>query len=247
MSTAQPTPKHIAIVMDGNGRWAQARDLPRISGHEAGAESVRQTIQSCIKQGIEVLTLFAFSAENWGRPQDEVDALMQLFVESLNNEADELASHNVRLRIIGDRSRFSQRLQQAIADAEQKTVQSSGLMVVIAVNYSGRWDLTQATQTIAQHVANGQLAPSDVDEACLSQHLCLADLPEPDLLIRTSGEIRLSNFLLWQVAYAELYFTPVLWPDFNAAEFEKALAFYRTRERRFGLTQSQTQETMHAE
>lgn len=244
MHSAQPTPlpRHIAIVMDGNGRWAKQRGLPRVAGHEAGAKSIQQTIRSCAEKGIEVLTIFAFSAENWGRPQAEVDALMQLFIHTLQQQTDELTKHHIQLRVMGDRSRFPAALQDEIARSEQKTAGNTGLTLVIAANYSGRWDITQATRAVAQKVTLGELSVDAIDEAALQQHLSMSDLPEPDLLIRTSGEIRISNFLLWQIAYAELYFTPILWPDFDERALEDALAFYAKRERRFGLTQDQLKE-----
>lgn len=236
-------PKHIAIVMDGNGRWAGRRNLPRIAGHKAGADAVHRTIKFFGEAGVKVLTLFAFSAENWGRPQEEVQALMQLFIHTLREQTDVLAYKGVRLRVAGDASQFSEELQHEITMAEQKTAANQGMTLVIAANYSGRWDITQATKRIAQEVADGTLSVQNIDQNRIQQYLSLADLPEPDLFIRTSGEIRISNFLLWQIAYSELYFTEVLWPDFDEVQCQKALDFYATRERRFGLTQEQISET----
>lgn len=228
-------PTHIAIVMDGNGRWAKQRNLPRVSGHEAGAESVRKTIEHCGKLGVKVLTVFAFSRENWGRPEDEVNALMQLFLESLCNETEQLAEHNIQLRFIGDISMFNMELQDQIKVSQEKTAANDGLIFVIAANYSGKWDITQAMQQIAAN----QCPPEAINEELISAYLSTAKLPDPDLFIRTSGEQRLSNFLLWQAAYSEFYFSDVYWPDFNEAELDKALAFYASRQRRFGLTQEQ--------
>lgn len=231
-------PQHIAIVMDGNGRWAKSRHMPRISGHRAGAKAIQKVIKHCGKRGIKALSIFAFSSENWGRPQKEVDALMKLFLETLRKETDQLAKHKVRMRIIGDRSRFSQDLQREIIIAEQKTAHNTDLNLTIAANYSGRWDITQAMQRIAQD----QIAPEKIDETVIARYLSLADLPDPDLFIRTGGELRISNFFLWQTAYCELYFSDLMWPQFDEQEIDKALEFFATRERRFGLTHEQVKE-----
>nr|VFK17152.1 MAG: undecaprenyl diphosphate synthase [Candidatus Kentron sp. LPFa] len=232
-------PRHIAIIMDGNGRWARRRHLPRIAGHRAGVDSVRRIVRVCGEMEIKVLTLFAFSSENWQRPREEVRFLMDLFMSALKNEVKELDRHNIRLRIIGDRSAFSERLQQVMGESEHITDDNTGLTLVIAANYGGRWDLSQATRSIAHRVATGQLHPENIGPETIQRHLCLHDLPEPDLFIRTSGEKRISNFLLWQMAYTELYFTSVLWPDFDREILEDALAFYASRQRRFGQTDEQ--------
>lgn len=228
-------PSHIAIVMDGNGRWATQRDLPRVSGHEAGAESVRKAIEYCGKLGVNVLTVFAFSRENWGRPEPEVNALMQLFLEALCNETEQLADHNIKLKFIGDISMFNNKLQAQIKVSQERTAANNGLTFVIAANYSGKWDIMQAMQQIVAK----KIKSEDINEDLISSYLSTASLPDPDLFIRTSGEQRISNFLLWQAAYSEFYFSDVLWPDFNETELDKALAFYASRQRRFGLTQEQ--------
>lgn len=231
----QDLPQHVAVIMDGNGRWAKKRFLPRVAGHQRGLESVRQMVKACVRLEIKYLTLFAFSSENWRRPAEEVTFLMSLFMEALDREVKKLHEANVVLKLIGDRSLFNQALQQKMLEAEQKTQENSGLILTIAVNYGGRWDIMQAI--------NRMLADKGVTagltEADLAPYLCMADAPEPDLFIRTGGETRISNFLLWQLAYTELYFTPTLWPDFDDAAFEAALSSYRQRERRFGRTSEQ--------
>ena len=232
-------PRHVAITMDGNGRWATAQGVPRAAGHRAGLKPTRMVIQECARRGIEALTLFAFSSENWNRPADEVSSLMSLFVDSLDREIDELHANQVRVRFIGDRKLLAVRLQSRIVAAEQRTAANDGLKLQIAMSYGGRWDIVQATQELARQCSSGSIRPEDIDEARFGRAMQLADLPEADLLIRTGGEQRISNFLLWHGAYAELYFTPVLWPEFGVAEFEAALAFFSSRERRFGLTHSQ--------
>lgn len=232
-------PQHVAIIMDGNGRWASQRHLPRISGHRAGLESVRGVVRACGEKGIPVLTLFAFSSENWRRPEDEVGMLMSLFVSALEQQARKLHQNNVRLRVIGDRLAFSQRLQTLMSDAEMLTADNTGLTLVIAANYGGRWDLTQATRALAKRVLRGDIEVDDIGAEDIAQGLCSSDLPEPDLFIRTGGEQRVSNFLLWQLAYTELYFTRTLWPDFDRSEFEQALESYANRQRRFGRTGEQ--------
>ena len=227
-------PQHIAIIMDGNNRWAKKRFLPSVAGHTAGASAVRRTVEMAVKAGVQTLTLFAFSSENWKRPQTEVDSLMGLFMRSLKKESKRLNKNNVRLRIIGDRSGFSYNLQQQMKDTEALTAQNSGMVLVVAANYGGRWDITQAAKKVALDVAKGLISAEDVSEDTLSQHIQLADLPAPDLLIRTSGEERISNFLLWQTAYSEFVFLSVLWPDFDQFHFDEALQIYQTRQRRYG-------------
>ncbi|RUO22540.1 di-trans,poly-cis-decaprenylcistransferase [Aliidiomarina iranensis] len=235
-------PRHVAIIMDGNGRWATSQGKRRTSGHRAGAESVRRAITFARRNGIEALTLFAFSSENWGRPQREVNVLMELFMGVLKREVKELAEHDICLRIIGDKSAFNARLQKQIADAEQKTAHCKGMVLNVAANYGGRWDITRAAKRLAEDAAAGTLNPADITEDDLAKGLCLAGQPAPDLLIRTGGDIRISNFLLWQLAYAELYFTDVLWPDFDEMTFAAAVDCFVRRERRFGLTSAQIQE-----
>jgi undecaprenyl diphosphate synthase len=235
-------PKHVAIAMDGNGRWAKKKHLPRVAGHEAGADSVKKVVKLCTEKKIPILTLFAFSSENWRRPSEEVDYLMNLFLQTLRQETENLHKNNIALNIIGDYSRFSPDLQEQIHQSQKLTEKNTGLTLVIAANYSGRWDITNATRLITEKVAKGQLVASAITPELLGQYLCLNSLPEPDLFIRTSGEQRISNFMLWQFAYTELYFSQVLWPDFKEAEFEAALAFYASRERRFGLISEQIQE-----
>ena len=233
------SPRHVAIIMDGNGRWASRRRLPRFAGHKAGVETVKGVVRACGEKGIEVLTLFAFSSENWRRPQEEVGLLMGLFMTALEQQVRKLHEHNIRLRIIGDRSAFSSMLQERIEAAETLTRDNSGLNLVIAANYGGRWDMTEAARAIARRVQSGELTPDQVNPELVHSLLSLADLPEPDLFIRTGGEKRVSNFLLWQLAYTELYFTDTLWPDFDRQAFEGALASFATRQRRFGRTGDQ--------
>jgi undecaprenyl diphosphate synthase len=225
--------------MDGNGRWAAAQGVPRAAGHRAGLKPTRMAIQECARRGIEALTLFAFSSENWNRPPDEVSSLMTLFVDSLDREIDELHANRVRVRFIGDRKLLAVRLQTRIAAAEQRTGANDGLKLQIAMSYGGRWDIVKAAQELARQCSSGALRPADIDEPRFSAALELADVPDADLMIRTGGEQRISNFLLWHAAYAELFFTPVLWPEFGLADFEAALEFFATRERRFGQTADQ--------
>ncbi len=241
--TASPEslPRHIAITMDGNGRWAAARGLARSSGHEAGLVPVRLCVEECSERGVEALTLFAFSSENWSRPAEEVASLMGLFLSAIDREVGELDRKGVRLRIIGNRQALSVRLQAQIAAAEQRTAGNPGLKLQLAVSYGGRWDIVQAARTLAGQCASGALRPEQIDEGRFAGALALADLPDADLLIRTGGERRISNFLLWNLAYAELYFSERLWPDFDRAEFTRALEFFAGRERRFGLTGGQLQ------
>jgi undecaprenyl diphosphate synthase len=220
--------------MDGNGRWARKRGLPRHSGHPAGVESVRKVIERSVERGIGVLTLFAFSSENWQRPKQEVSLLMDLFIRALGKEARRLHKNGVRLRVIGDRSAFSAKLQKSIHDVEALTAQNSRLVLQVAANYGGRWDMLQAARKIAQAVKEGELEPDEIDETKLSQNLSFARFPDPDLLIRTGGEKRISNFILWQAAYSELYFSDLYWPDFDGDALDLALADYAGRQRRFG-------------
>ncbi len=244
--TERRVPRHVVIIMDGNGRWAKKRLMPRVAGHRAGVDSVRRTVQHCAKLGVEALTLFAFSSENWRRPEKEVGLLMELFMTALKKETRKLKENGVRLRVIGDRSRFSEKLRKQMDEAEAYTADSQGLNLVIAANYGGRWDIAQAAQQVASLVEQGKLTASDVTEDVLAQHMCMADLPEPDLLIRTSGEQRISNFLLWQCAYSEFYFTDTMWPDFDEAALDAAFEYYATRERRFGRTGEQLEQVQSA-
>ncbi len=232
-------PRHVAIVMDGNGRWARQRKLPRFAGHTAGVDTVKGVVRACVENGIQVLTLFAFSSENWRRPRDEVSMLMGLFISALDQQVKKLHENDIRLRVIGDRSAFNPALQKRIRDAEALTRDNSGLVLVIAANYGGRWDIVEASRALARSVAAGALEPEDISEQLLAHHMSLRDLPEPDLFIRTGGEQRVSNFLLWDMAYTELYFTDTLWPDFDRAAFDEALASYDRRQRRFGRTSEQ--------
>ena len=227
-------PAHVAIIMDGNNRWAKKKFLPSIAGHRAGALAVRKTVESAAKCGVKVITLFAFSSENWKRTQAEVDGLMGLFMRSLKKETKRLNEHSIRLIVVGDKSGFSKGLQDQIERVEQVTAQNTGMVLAIAANYGGRWDIAQAAKKMAEQVAAGEIEPDQVTEETLGQHVCLAGLPELDLIIRTSGEERVSNFLLWQLAYAEFVFMPVLWPDFTGDHFEEALAVYQQRQRRYG-------------
>ncbi len=237
-----PVPEHVAIIMDGNGRWAEARGEPRHVGHRAGVASVRSTIEECVRRGVKVLTLFAFSSENWRRPKSEVTLLMELFFSALQREVKRMQSNDIQLRVIGDISAFPDKLQKRIRESEKATVNNRRLVLQVAANYGGRWDITQAVRKLAAAVANGDLSPDDIDERMLGQSTTLRDLPEPDLFIRTGGDLRISNFLLWHLAYTELYFTPVLWPDFDVDEFGKALDAFASRQRRFGRTGAQLAE-----
>ena len=232
-------PNHVAIVMDGNGRWASQRFLPRSVGHRAGVKAVRKTVEECLNRGIRVLTLFAFSSENWRRPTQEVNLLLELFLLTLDQETESLHTSGVRLLIIGDRSAFSQALQDKIAVAEDMTRHNSRLTLIIAINYGGRWDICQAVRRIAQKVSQCEVRADEITEASIAAHLSLAGYPEPDLFIRTGGEQRVSNFLLWQMAYSEFHFTQTLWPDFDEKAFGDALTDYANRQRRFGRTGEQ--------
>jgi len=232
-------PKHVAIIMDGNNRWAKSRKLAGVSGHTAGIKAVRSVVETCARQGVEVLTLFAFSSENWRRPDDEVSALMRLFLFALGREVKKLNRNNIRLKIIGDRTAFSDNLQAHMQKAEELTRDNTHMTLVIAANYGGHWDITQASQAVARKVQKGELTPSDITDDLIQQHLSIGDLPLPDLMIRTAGEQRISNFLLWHLAYTELYFSSVYWPDFREAEMEQAFEAYAGRKRRFGQTDDQ--------
>jgi len=239
-------PRHVAIIMDGNGRWAERQNKPRVSGHRAGVEIVRDTVKACGELGVEVLTLFAFSSENWRRPQKEVGLLMEMFLLALEREVKKLHRNNVQLRVIGDVSAFAEKIQLRIKEAEALTRDNTGLVLNIAANYGGKWDITRAVQQLAQQVHQGELAPEDISAEDIAARLNLHDLPEPDLFIRTGGEQRISNFLIWQLAYTELYFTPILWPDFARDEFEKALLSFSNRQRRFGRTGKQAEKLKNA-
>lgn len=236
---APQVPRHIAIIMDGNGRWAKQRFMPRVVGHQRGVETVREVVKACRSLGVEYLTLFAFSSENWRRPVNEVNFLMDLFLKMLEREVSKLHENNIRLKIIGDRSRFDDNLQRHIAEAEQLTRHNSNLTLTIAANYGGRWDILQATHAMLRN--RPELASSFTEED-LAPYLSMHYAPEPDLFIRTGGEERISNFLLWQLAYAELYFTDTLWPSFDAAALNLAIQSYQARERRFGRTSAQLHE-----
>ncbi|MGC1457902.1 MAG: polyprenyl diphosphate synthase [Steroidobacteraceae bacterium] len=239
-------PRHVAIIMDGNGRWAAARKLPRHAGHKAGISALRACVQTCTARGIGALTVFAFSSENWARPAEEVSLLMGLFVDALDQELDELHAKGVRLRFIGERQRLTVRLQAYLADAEARTGANGTLSLNIAMSYGGRWDLTGAVRALAAQCAAGAQRAADITEEQVGEALALAGQPDPDLFIRTGGEHRISNFLLWNLAYTELYFTNCLWPDFDAGELDAALAFFAARERRFGRTSEQTRSPASA-
>jgi undecaprenyl diphosphate synthase len=235
-------PKHIAIIMDGNGRWAEARGLPRHAGHKEGVRPVRMCIEECARRKIGALTLFAFSSENWQRPVVEVGTLMQLFLDSLDKEVEDLHRNGVRMRFIGDRQALSVRLQARMAATEELTAANTALNLQVAVSYGGRWDILQAARRLAARVASGALRPEAIDEQLFASELALADVGDPDLFIRTGGDHRISNFLLWNLAYTELHVCDTLWPDFNLPQFEVALASFTARERRFGLTGDQARE-----
>lgn len=239
MTQTTKMPKHIAIVMDGNGRWARTKNLPRFIGHKKGVEAVREIVKTCSKLKIESLSLFAFSSENWKRPEEEIKHLMGLFMMALEREARALAKNNVKLKIIGDLTAFSDKLQQKIAQVETLTAQSTGLNLIVAANYGGRWDITKATKRIGKLIESGEKSASSITEDDITQQLSTVEFSDPDLFIRTGGEKRISNFLIWQMAYAELYFTDVLWPDFNEEHLTNAIKDYSSRQRRFGKTSEQ--------
>ena len=232
-------PQHIAIIMDGNGRWAKLQGKTRVLGHKAGVASVKATVSNARKSGVKALTLFAFSSENWRRPPTEVSVLMDLFMYVLTKEVKRLHKNDIRFRVIGDVSRFSESLQKKIRSSETLTENNKGMVLSIAANYGGKWDITQAAKKLASQVEKNEISLDDITEDSLNEHTCLADLPSLDLLIRTGGDYRISNFLLWQAAYAEFYFTDVLWPDFDDSQFDKAIDIYDQRERRFGQTGEQ--------
>jgi undecaprenyl diphosphate synthase len=236
---SQSIPRHVAVIMDGNGRWAKKRMLPRVAGHAKGVDAVRATVESCARQGVECLTLFAFSSENWRRPVEEVSVLMRLFLTALEKEVSALRKNGIRLRVIGDLSAFDPKLQAMIAAAEADTARCKGMCLVIAANYGGRWDILNATRKMLLAKPSLAAHPELIVETDLSPYLALADQPEPDLFIRTGGEHRVSNFMLWQLAYTEFYFTDCFWPDFNAQELGKAFQSFAVRERRFGRTSEQ--------
>jgi len=227
-------PEHIAIIMDGNGRWAKSRGLPRSSGHQKGVKSVRRIVKHCAKIGVNTLTLFAFSSENMNRPSEEVGLLFKLFLRVLRNETKKLKDNNIRLDIIGDLSVFTPEIQHLAEKAQQQLQNNTGLNLVIAANYGGQWDITEAAKKIATKAVNGEITPENIDKNVFGDHTALAQYPRVDLLIRTSGEVRISNFLLWNIAYSELYFCDTLWPDFDANDLNKAINSFHSRERRFG-------------
>lgn len=242
MSSEQANiPQHVAVIMDGNGRWARAKGKPRRAGHKAGVKSVRATVEAAAEQGVRFLTLFAFSSENWARPQEEVSSLMTLFVEALRREVGELHKNNVRLRFIGAREQLSDGLSKKIAWAEQKTAANTGLTLNIAVAYGGRWDIVSAAKSLASKAARHEIDPEAINVDTFADELQLSGMPDPDLLIRSGGEQRISNFLLWNLAYAELWFTDVLWPDFDKDEFARALADFASKQRRYGHTGEQVE------
>lgn len=236
-------PQHIAIIMDGNGRWAKKRFMPRMAGHRYGVEAVKRIVKHCAKRQVKVLSLFAFSSENWRRPQQEVSHLMELFMTGLEREVSALHENNVRLRFIGDRTRFSEKLRNKIDEVENLTANNTGMTLIIAADYGGQWDICQAVKKLAQAIESGTLSSQAITPEKIAAALSFADLPNPDLFIRTSGEFRISNFMLWQLAYSELYFTKTLWPDFDEAELDKALTDYANRERRFGYSSEQLGQT----
>jgi undecaprenyl diphosphate synthase len=241
-SNADRIPRHIAIIMDGNGRWARSRMLPRYVGHREGVKTVRRVVEACIERNIAVLTLFAFSSENWRRPSDEVSLILNLFVTTLKKEVAVLHGNGVRLRFIGDRAAFSGKLRELIDESEAITRDNTRMELVIAANYGGQWDITEAGRAIARRVAAGELQPDDITPQLMAEEISLADLPPPDLFIRTGGEQRISNFMLWQLAYTELYFTDVLWPAFGVADLDEAMLWYANRQRRFGRTGEQVEQ-----
>ena len=232
-------PRHIAIIMDGNGRWAKQKGLNRIFGHQAGVTAVRKITEACAEFSVDYLTLYAFSTENWNRPKEEVDALMTLLVDSIEKETPDLMKNNVRLLAIGDLARLPKEAEEKFRNCMKLTSANTGVNLVLALSYSSRWEITNAMRQIAKQISEGTIHTDDIDESLISQHLTTNHIPDPDLLIRTSGELRISNFLLWQLAYSELYFTDVYWPDFDKEELRKAIISYQQRERRFGKTSEQ--------
>ncbi|NND54488.1 MAG: di-trans,poly-cis-decaprenylcistransferase [Gammaproteobacteria bacterium] len=239
MSTEEDLPQHIAIIMDGNGRWAKSRGKPRHTGHRAGVKATRAIVEAAAERGVRALTLFAFSSENWSRPEEEVSSLMSLFFEVLQREVEILDKNNIRVRFVGAREQLSDRLQKKLAAAEAQTAGNDGMELALAVAYGGRWDIVNAVRQLSERVAAGELRSEDINDELFADSLSLAGMPPLDLLIRTGGEQRISNFLLWDMAYSELYFTPTLWPDFGAPQLDEALEFYAGRQRRFGRTGEQ--------
>ena len=246
MAKETQIPSHVAIVMDGNGRWANKRFLPRAAGHREGVKVAKNIIEACGKAGVKILTLFAFSSENWNRPEAEVSAIMSLFFNSLENEIQSLNNNGVRLIFLGDRSRFDKKLQDKINESEKLTQENVDFTLNIAANYGGRWDIINACKTICDQVQKKKISIEGINESVLSESVSTYPLPEPDLFIRTAGEMRISNFLLWQLAYTELYFTEVLWPDFDDRQLHMALESYSQRKRRFGMTQQQVDDQISA-
>ena len=241
-ANADSLPRHIAVIMDGNGRWARARLLPRTFGHREGVKSVKRIVEACIDRDIAALTLFAFSSENWRRPSEEVSRIMDLFVQTLRKEVAALDRNGVRLRFIGERNAFPDNLRRLIEESEAQTAANSRLNLVIAANYGGHWDITRACRSLAARMLAGELQADDINTDSLAAEMCISDLPPPDLFIRTGGEQRISNFLLWQLAYTELYFTDSLWPEFDECKLEEALRWYANRQRRFGRTGDQVEQ-----
>ena len=246
MSATPPIPGNIAIVMDGNGRWAKSRNRPRNMGHQAGLKALRATIEYCAKLGVNTLTVFAFSSENWNRPAGEISRLMEIFLRALDKEVGELHENGICLRFIGDKTAFKPAIQKKMSEAEILTTANRHMVANIAVNYGGRWDITQAAKRLAKAVSEDNLSIEDVDEPIFADFLALAKSPDPDLFIRTGGEMRISNFLLWQSAYTEFYFTSVLWPDFDKETLDQAVSSFQLRERRFGKTSDQVRDTANA-
>jgi undecaprenyl diphosphate synthase len=246
MTVPSIIPGHIAIIMDGNGRWAKKRNRPRSMGHQAGLKALKKTIRHCVGLGVKTLTIFAFSSENWNRPESEVSRLMEIFLRALDKEVDELHKNGVCIRFMGDLTAFKPVLQAKMSAAQTLTSENKSLIANVAVNYGGRWEITQAAIRMAKAVTDGSLSLSDVGEPEFAQYLALAESPDPDLFIRTGGEMRISNFLLWQSAYTELYFTSVLWPDFDEQSLDQAIAAFQSRERRFGRTGDQIKGAINA-
>jgi undecaprenyl diphosphate synthase len=238
-------PRHIAIIMDGNGRWAKEQGHDRLFGHYRGVESVRNIVEGCAELGIEYLTLYAFSTENWDRPEYEVVGLMELLVKTIRNEVETLKKNNIRLHVIGDMEMLPQHAQNELNEAKEITKDNTGLNLVMALSYSGRWEILHVVKSIAKEVEKGYLSPDDIDQDTVQKHLCTSDFPDPELMIRTSGEYRISNFLLYQLAYSELYFTPVLWPEFRKMNLYEAIIDFQGRERRFGKTSEQMKTAPH--
>jgi undecaprenyl diphosphate synthase len=239
-------PEHVVIIMDGNGRWAEKRGRPRIAGHRAGVNSLREIVRYSAGRGIRALTVYAFSSENWNRPGSEISRLLELFMTSLRQEVSDLNKNNIKLRFIGDLAAFPENLQMSIREAEMVTGHNTGMQFVVAANYGGRWDITHAFRLLAGKILSGEISAAGIDEKLIQSCLLLSDLPDPDLFIRTGGESRISNYLLWQLAYTELYFTECLWPEFGPPDFEKALIWYAGRERRFGRTGEQIRRSKRA-